>query len=134
MHSGEVESFGVPVSIEGYETPVSPENLDVYALERWDVSYFSTLASFWILMICKDHTSFHGVFWVRASIGQTIRGCLISPRTQWSYEERVRDTSLLFVSLTSPGKDGGESHLRAFNFYYNHLIRNYGSLCCPTSG
>jgi len=39
MHSGEVESFGVPVSIEGFETPVSPENLDFYALERWDVGF-----------------------------------------------------------------------------------------------
>jgi hypothetical protein len=94
MHSGEVESFGVPVSIEGFEAPVSPENLDVYALERWDVSYFSTLACLWILTIITDHTSFHGVFWVGASIGQTIRGCIVPPRTQWSYEERVRDRGL----------------------------------------
>lgn len=35
--SGDIESFGVPALDVGFE-PLSPEELDVYALERWDTT------------------------------------------------------------------------------------------------
>jgi len=78
--SGDVESFGVSAMDGGFEAPLSPESLDVYALERWDVSPFCGCSDFCVECPTKDHPSLYGIFRIRTTISQAICGRLISSR------------------------------------------------------
>lgn len=51
--SSAIESFGVPVIDQGSSSLLSAEMLDVYALERWDVSYIIFSGIYLLNLTCR---------------------------------------------------------------------------------